>query len=400
MGTKRRNARLRDSVVAVIGVILVAFNMRTAVSGLSPIYDIVDADVPLSLDVRALLGALPPFAFVVGGLLTPRLTRRIGLEWNLVALIGLMIAGHIVRGLATDWTTIVLGSALVLVGSGMGNVSLPPVIKRYFPHNVGPMSSTYITFVSVSSIIPPLIAVPLSHALSWRIALGAWVILAIAAMIPWLLEIHSGRRTADSSSQPVATIALRRSPTAWAIATTLSVSSITGYSMFAWLPTIATETAGLSASGGGIMLALFAGAGLPLALGIPVLASRVRNVASLVYVGAALTVIGALGLGFFPSAAPYLWAFIFGSGPLLFPLALVLINLRTESTQSSLRLSAFAQFFAYVMAGIAAPVMGLSRAVSGGWTIALVGVACTSIAAVWAAGVLARNNTVDAELRA
>lgn len=399
METNRRSVAFRDSVVAIVGVALVALNMRTAVSGLSPIYDIVDADVPLGLDVRALLGALPPFAFVIGGLITPRITRRIGLEWNLVTLIALMIVGHIVRGFSTEWTMIVLGSALVLVGSGMGNVSLPPVIKRYFPHNVGPMSSMYITFVSISSIIPPLIAVPLSHALSWRVALGSWVILAIGALIPWLLEIRSGRRTAEPEALTVGTIALRRSPTAWAISATLTVSSITGYGMFAWLPTIATETAGLSAAGGGIMLAVFAGAGLPLALGIPVLASRLRNVANLVYVGVALTIFGALSLAFIPSAAPFIWAFVFGSGPLLFPLALVLINLRTESTQSSLRLSSFAQTFAYIAAGTAAPLMGLSRALTGGWTVALMGVACTSIAAVWAAGVLARNNTVDSELR-
>ncbi len=397
--TTRSKAITRDTVFAVIGVILVAFNMRTAVSGLSPIYDIVSVDVPLDINVRAVLGALPPFAFVVGGLVTPRITRRIGLEWNLVALVVLMVAGHIVRGFATSWATIVIGSALVLVGSGMGNVLLPPVIKRYFPNNVGPMSSLYITFVSISSIVPPLIAVPLSHATSWRVALGVWVFVAIAAIVPWLIEIRSGRQSSAPRTPSARKLTLRRSPTAWAIATTLSVSSITGYGMFAWLPTIATETASLSDAGGGVMLAVFAGAGLPLALGIPILASRVRNVANLVYVGAALTVIGALGLAYFPTLVPYLWAFIFGSGPLLFPLALVLINLRSESPGTSLQLSSFAQFFAYVVAGTVAPLMGLTRAVTGGWTVALTAVACTSIAALWAARVLARNNTVEAELR-
>lgn len=397
--TTRSRAITRDTIVAVIGVILVAFNMRTAVSGLSPIYDFVSVDVPLGLDVRALLSALPPFAFVIGGLITPRVTRRIGLEWNLVVLVALMVIGHIVRGFAINWLTIVVGSALVLVGSGMGNVSLPPVIKRYFPDNIGPMSSLYITFVSISSIIPPLIAVPLSHAASWRIALGVWVFLALGALVPWLLEIRSGRQSSSPAVSASTNVALRRSPTAWAIAMTLTVSSITGYGMFAWLPTIATESAGLTDAGGGIALALFAGAGLPLALGIPVIASRIRNVGSLIYVGAFLTIVGALGLAYFPTHAPYLWAFIFGSGPLLFPLALVLINLRTESPSASLQLSAFAQFFAYVVAGTVAPLLGWARALTGGWQLGLTAIACTGFAAIWAARVLARNHTVEAELR-
>ena len=128
MGTTRSKAALRDSVVAVIGVILIAANTRSAVSGLSPIYDIINTDVALGIDARALLGSLPPIGFVIGGILTPRITRRIGLEWNLVLLVGLIAVGHSVRALATDWTVLALGSAIALIGSGMGNVSLPPTI--------------------------------------------------------------------------------------------------------------------------------------------------------------------------------------------------------------------------------------------------------------------------------
>jgi CP family cyanate transporter-like MFS transporter len=398
--TTRSKTFTRDTLIAIAGVVLISLNMRTAVSGLSPLYDIVSRDVPLGLDARALLGALPPFAFVLGGLVTPRITRRIGLEWTLVLLLALMVVGHIVRGFATSWFTIVIGSALVLIGSGMGNVSLPPTIKRYFPDSVGPMSSLYITFVSISSILPPLIAVPLSHAASWRVALGIWVLTALAAMLPWFAAIKGGHHSGAQFGAHDQSLKLRKSPTAWAVTTILSVSSVTGYGMFAWLPTISVETAGVNDAGGGVMLALFAGAGLPLALGIPALAGRLRGrVEWLVYIGVALTITGALGLALIPKSAPYLWAFVFGSGPLLFPLALVLINLRTESTATSLRLSSFTQSIAYVLAGIATPLMGFTRGVTGSWTFALLGVAVASTSAIWAARVLARNHTVEADLR-
>lgn len=398
--TTRSNAALRDSIVAVIGVILLAANTRSAVSGLSPIYDIVNHDVPLGIDARALLGSLPPIGFVVGGLLTPRLTRRIGLEWNLVVLIGLIVLGHTVRALATDWTILAAGSAIALIGSGMGNVSLPPTIKRYFPHHIGPMSATYITFVSLGSVVPPLIAVPLSESLSWQFTMAIWAGFAATALIPWFIEIRAGHNSGDPLGTVVGDrLTLTKSPTAWAIAVSLCVSSATGYGMFAWLPDIAKDAAGMTEIEGGLMLSVFAFAGTPMSLAMPLIAARISNIGWLTALGGALISIGFLGMLIAPTAAPFLWVVIFGSGPLLFPMALVLINLRTESTSASLQLSSFAQFVAYSFAATIPPLMGLSRAITGSWDIALLGLAVSGIGAAWAATVLSRNNTVESELR-
>jgi CP family cyanate transporter-like MFS transporter len=400
MTTPRPNWLHRDTLLAVVGVVLVAVNTRTAVSGLSPIYDIINTDVALGLDARAILGSLPPIAFVIGGLITPRITRAVGLEWNLVILLSLIAVGHVVRGAANDWFTLVAGSALVLIGSGMGNVSLPPVVKHYFPNAIGAMSSAYMTFVAIGSIVPALIAVPLSLGTSWRVALGGWVVLALGGLAIWLIEIRRGRRSTTElvPEVPVARLRVHRSPTAQAIAATLVVSSITGYGMFAWLPDIAKELAELNQAEGGFMLALFAGAGLPLAISIPFVASRIRNISVLVFLGAGLTSAGALGLAFAPTFAPYLWAVVLGCGPLLFPLALVLINLRTRSSGVSLQVSAFAQFVAYSISAVAVPLLGLSHAVTGSWHLALVAVAATGLIAVWSGTILARNRTVESEL--
>lgn len=400
MGTTTRSkTALRDSLVAVIGVILIAANTRSAVSGLSPIYDIVNRDVPLGIDARALLGSLPPIGFVIGGLLTPRLTRRIGLEWNLVTLVALIAIGHAVRAFATDWTVLALGSAIALIGSGMGNVSLPPTIKRYFPHHIGPMSATYITFVSLGSVVPPLIAVPLSESLSWQFTMAIWATFAATAMIPWFVEIRSGHNSGDPiGSVAGPTLPLTQSPTAWAIAIAFSVSSITGYGMFAWLPDIAKDAAGMTELEGGLMLSVFAFAGTPMSLAMPLIAARVRNVGWLAGLGGLLILTGFGAMLLAPTAAPYLWVVIFGSGPLLFPLSLALINLRTESTSASLQLSAFTQFVAYTVAATVPPLMGLSRAVTGSWDLALTCLALTGLGAAWSAIVLARNNTVESEL--
>lgn len=391
---------LRDSLVAIAGVILIAANLRAAVSGLSPIYDIVSRDVPLGIDARALLGSLPPIGFVIGGLITPRLTRQIGLEWNLVVLVLTIVAGHLLRSVATDWTILALGSAIALVGSGMGNVSLPPVIKKYFPHHIGTMSATYIAFVSLGSVLPPLIGVPLSEAASWRLTMVLWAVFAALALIPWLMHIRDTKQLTTNIEPPRTgpPLNLRRSPTAWAIAVAFSVSSITGYGMFAWLPDIAKDAAGMSELEAAVLLSIFAFAGTPMSVVMPLMAARVKNIGWLTAVGGMLISAGFGGMLLAPTAAPYLWVILFGTGPLLFPLALALINLRTESTAASLQLSSFTQFVAYSVAAVAPPLMGLSRAVTGNWDVALGALALTGLGTAWSAVVLVRNSTVESEL--
>ena len=398
--TTKPSHALRDSLVAIAGVILIAANLRAAVSGLSPIYDIVSRDVPLGIDARALLGSLPPIGFVIGGLITPRLTRRIGLEWNLVVLMLTIVAGHLLRSVATDWTILALGSAIALVGSGMGNVSLPPVIKKYFPHHIGTMSATYIAFVSLGSVLPPLIGVPLSEAASWRLTMVLWAVFAALALIPWLMHIRDTKQLTTNIEPPRTgpPLNLRRSPTAWAIAVAFSVSSITGYGMFAWLPDIAKDAAGMSELDAAVLLSIFAFAGTPMSVVMPLVAARVKNVGWLTAVGGMLISAGFGGMLLAPTAAPYLWVILFGTGPLLFPLALALINLRTESTAASLQLSSFTQFVAYSVAAVAPPLMGLSRAVTGNWDVALGALALTGLGTAWSAVVLARNSTVESEL--
>lgn len=400
--TTKPSHALRDSLVAIAGVILIAANLRAAVSGLSPIYDIVSRDVPLGIDARALLGSLAPIGFVIGGLLTPRLTRRIGLEWNLVVLVLTIVTGHLLRSIATDWTVLAVGSAIALIGSGMGNVSLPPVIKKYFPHHIGTMSATYIAFVSLGSVLPPLIGVPLSEAASWRLTMVLWAVFAALALIPWLIHIRDTKQLTTSIEPPRTgpPLNLRRSPTAWAIAVAFSVSSITGYGMFAWLPDIAKDAAGMNELDAAVLLSIFAFAGTPMSVVMPLVAARVKNIGWLTAVGGILISAGFGGMLLAPTAAPYLWVILFGTGPLLFPLALALINLRTESTAASLQLSSFTQFIAYSVAATAPPLMGLSRAITGNWDVALGALALTGLGTAWSAVVLARNSTVESELTA
>ncbi len=394
----------RGRSLAFVGILLVALNMRLAVAGLSPIIPLIQRDFPLTTFAISLLGFIAPLCFALGGIFTPRIARRVGLESTVTIALVLILAGHILRATSTNWGALSFGTLLALLGMGFGNVVMPPLVKKYFPDRVPLMTSLYMTLVTVSALIPPLIAVPLSEAISWRGFLGQWGFIAVLALIPWVIEISRSRKV-NAAAALAATaeihpdhVAIWRSPTAWAIAIILAVSSINGYAMFAWMPIIMVDIANVSLAQAGSLLGIFAAMGAPFALVMPLIAGRVRRVDYLVHVATACFLIGYAGLIFFPTQAPWLWAIILGSGPLLFPLALVMVNLRTQTARTSMALSGFATTIAYVVALSGPPVLGLLFSLTGGWSAALVFLAVISLSGSVAGIILARKHLVDDEL--
>src|SRR5690625_6474528 len=54
-------------------------------------------------------------------------------------------------------------SVLALLGMGIGNVVLPPLVKSYFPDRVALMSTVHVGLLQFGTFIPPLVAVPLDR---------------------------------------------------------------------------------------------------------------------------------------------------------------------------------------------------------------------------------------------
>jgi CP family cyanate transporter-like MFS transporter len=423
---------------ALLGILLVALSLRTAVAALSPIVDHITGDVPFTNVDLAIVGSAPPIAFAVAGLLTPLLARRIGLETALLLAVATMIVGHLGRALAPSSTLLVLATVVTLLGVGVGNVLLPPAVKRYFPDRVGLVTAVYATILSISTAVPALVAVPIADAAGWRASLGVWFVVALTAAIPWIPLAARARRRAGASpaadpdaghnavetgaidlahaeaarteaavdhaapEDPGARLGRRmlRSPTAWAITAIFTVSTVLAYSGFAWFPSLLVERAGVTPAEAGTLLALFAITGFPCSLIVPVIATRVRSVAPIVLAATAFGAAGILGLLFLPTVAPWLWVILTGLGTLTFPLSLVLINLRTHSASGSIVLSGFVQGIGYTI-GTAGPlVVGLLYEATGDWTAPLWFMLVVVALTLPAAAVLARPRFVEDEVSA
>jgi MFS transporter, CP family, cyanate transporter len=365
-------------LVVLLGIALSAFNLRTAVTSLTPLLDLLGTQFGFGSATAGVLGMLPTAAFAVFGVTTPMLARRVGIERTALLAMLLATAGLALRSCAGGVGLLMAGSIVALAGMGIGNVVLPPLVKRYFPDRVGAVSTLYITVLQLGTMLPALLAVPLAEAAGWRVALGAWTLTALAAALPWIGLLAMARRRGsgvrvDGPSTAVASVPTGgargrawRSPVAWGMAMMFGTTSLITYAMFTWLPPLLSE-AGASPAFGGTMVALFSALGLVSALGMPALAVRVRNPFAIVLLCACCHIAAFSGLLLAPMAAPVLWVVLLGLGPSTFPLALTLINLRTRTPTGSAALSGFMQGVGYTLSCAGPLLFGVLHGATGGW---------------------------------
>lgn len=416
----------RGRALALIGIVLVAFSLRSAVASLSPVIDHIAEDFPVSPVVVGLIGAAPPVCFAVFGLVTPLVERRFGLERVAVAALTLMSIGLLLRGFAADSTSLLAATVVVFAGVGAGNVLLPPLVKKYFADRLGVMMTLYSTTLSISTFVPPLVAVPLADSLGWRISLGLWGLFSVLALLPWIAVLVGDRRrpaapavaapalpdndpvderldAAVVATGPIATVPanprvfgrLWRLPLAWALALVFGTSSTVAYVAFAWLPTLLVDVAGVSPASGGFLLSLFALAGLPCGLLVPVLVVRFQATRPLYLFAVAAGVAGLLGLLFAPAAAPVLWVLIYGLTAILFPLSLVLLSVRARTPESAVALSGFVQSVGYAIAAVFPLLIGLLHETTGGWTVPIIVVIAVLVLSIPAGLVAGRRRTIE-----
>lgn len=392
--------------LALAGIVLFAFSLRSAVASLSPLFDHIAADFVLPAAVIGLIGTAPPVCFAVFGLLTPALERRFGLERLAVAAMLVVTIGLLARSLAPSSGLLLAGTALVFAAVGTGNILLPPLVKRYFPDRIGLMTTVFSTTMAVATFVPPLVAVPVADAADWHLSLGLWAVFALIATMPWVgLAVRRAsfdrrrNEAGDDIEQPSPRVFGRmwRLPLAWALLVGFAVSSSIAYTLFAWMPKMLVDIAGVTPAAAGALLSLFGFMGLPASLVVPLLVTRWNATRVLFGIAVATGFAGFAGLLFAPAVAPWLWVVLVGLAPLLFPMLLVLLGLRTRTHEGAVALSGFVQSGGYAIAALFPVGIGLLHDATDSWTAPLIVLTCVVAAAIPAGVVAARPHTVEDE---
>lgn len=392
--------------MAFIGIMLLAINLRTAAVAFSPIIGHVEADIPLNGLRIGLIAAVPAVAFSLAAFFGAAAAKKAGLELLVVLSIVAMVIGHLIRAFAGSYAALLIGTVVSLVAAGIGNVLLPPLVKRYFPDRVGLLTGIYALLLATSAALPAALAVPVADAAGWQVSIGIWALLALLSFLPWVIVLGQHRRSlsgVDDAPEVAAvdTTALGRiwrSKMAWALAIVFSISSVHFYTAAAWFPELMVDVAGVTHLEAGGILAVFSLVGVPTALLVPILAARMKNVSWMVLFGLLAFILGYLGLLLAPAAAPIVWAILVGVGNLIFPVSLVLINLRSRTHEGSVALSGFVQGFGYAIAAAIPLLVGVLHDASGGWTLPMVMIVAVTAACIGPAIALRRPKFVEDDL--
>lgn len=404
LSSARRQLMARALLTA--GILVLALNLRAAITSLPPLFPELSAALALSPASIAVLAAAPVACFGVFSGFGAPLSRAFGEERVLLSALVLLAAGLVLRGAAPGAMlfpgTVLAGGAIALM-----NVLLPSLIKRRNPERAGLLLGGYLLMLSAGAVTASLIAVPVFRAAGgsgggagWpvKLTLGLWAVPALAAAVLWLPQARYRTRPAGPGQAGTA----RRRPgvqrhlLAWQVAAFMGLQSLSYYAALSWLPTLLRDR-GVSAAGAGSLLALMNFGNVVTALLVPVLAQRARDQRLLVIAMIAATAAGLAGVRFAPAGGAAAWVFLLGLGQgAALGLAIFFTMARAPDPVIAASLSGFAQSAGYLLATAGPLAVGFLHTATGGWTVPVLALLGTTALQLWAGLLSGRDRTLPA----
>jgi len=409
------------TALVLAGLLLVAGNLRAAITTVGPVLTSIVHDLGLSSIEASALVSLPLIAFAVVSPFAPRAAHRLGLERTIGLSLLVLAAGLTVRSMppiALLWA----GTILIGVSIAVLNVLLPAIVKRDFPLRIGQLTGAYSAVQSIFAAIAAGVAVPIAGAtaLGWRLPLGMWAglaLIALGVLVPQLRRPTTPpiRQDAPTDPAPSATpvplahpatpptpgVPARRalrspwgSLLAWQVTVVMGLQSVVFYVLITWLPAIEISAGTGEAAAGGHQFLLNA-SGILGSLACSALITRLRDQRMLGILIPLTMLAGTAGILFAPQAGA-LWACVAGlAGGAGIVLALSLFGLRTEHHSQAASLSGMAQCIGYLLAAAGPVAVGALHDATGSWAPALVSLIVIELVLMWFGYLSGRNRTLQ-----
>jgi len=368
----------------LVGLLLVAFNLRPAISSVPPLLETIRQDLGLGRAFLGLLTTVPVLCMSALALIAPKISGRIGAEravlWSIV-LIGLAVAGRLAAGQAGILfvTTFVAG-----IGIAVAQSLLPAVVKRWFPDRAALVTGLYTVGITGGLALAALATVPIERTLGgfWPGALASWSLLAAVAAVFWLPIASQARSATRREGAHEQAHLPWRSGQAWSVALFFGAESCLFFSSLTWVAPLYVDQ-GLDEGRAGLLLAVFALVRVPSAFLFPALADRSGDRRPWLALTLILTTLGFCAMGIVPLAtpwAPLAWVVVLGLGiGGLFPLALTLPLDYSADADEAGRLTAMTFFVGYVVAAVGPVAVGALRDATGGYAVPFVALAMLSV---------------------
>ncbi|CAI8800684.1 MFS transporter, CP family, cyanate transporter [Pseudomonas brassicacearum] len=356
---------VRRPWLLLLGLILVALNLRPALSSMAPLLSEVSRSLGLSAAQAGLLTTLPVLCLGLFAPLAPVLARRFGAERVVLGILSTLAGGIVLRS-AFGQVGLFVGSILAGASIGVIGVLLPGIVKRDFAKQAGTMTGVYTMALCLGAAMAAGATVPLSEQLghSWALGLGFWVVPALLAAVFWLPQVgekHGAHQVAYRVR------GLLRDPLAWQVTLYMGLQSSLAYIVFGWLPSILIGR-GLTPTQAGLVLSGSVIVQLISSLAAPWLATRGKDQRLAIVIVMLMVLGGLFGCLYAPLDGLWGWAILLGLGQGgSFSLALTLIVLRSRDAHVAANLSSMAQGFGYTLASLGPFAVGVVHDLTGGW---------------------------------
>ena len=135
-------------VFLVIGVILVASNLRAPLTSAGALVSFIRDDFGISNALAGSITTLPLIAFALLSPFAPKIANRLGMETTIALSLGLLVLGMFIRS-ASGIGLLFTGTLLVGLAIAIGNVLMPGIVKMNFPQKIGLMTGIYAIVMNV-----------------------------------------------------------------------------------------------------------------------------------------------------------------------------------------------------------------------------------------------------------
>ncbi|WP_427706057.1 CynX/NimT family MFS transporter [Staphylococcus parequorum] len=374
-----------------IGILLVGANLRAPITSIGVALPDIKMDLAMSNSAVSVITVVPLLAFSVISLFAARTSNKMGLEKTIFLALCLIFIGVLVRSI-TDISWLYIGTVLIGIGIGFGNVLAPAMIKAKFPLHIGIMTGYYTVVMNVFGGLSSYGTAPLVKAFNYNIAISVIGIITLITIIIWSFQLKGTQETA--TALPRKSVNVWKSPLAWQITILMGGQSLIFYSLINWLPAYLSHS-GMSINEAGAYLSIMQIAIIPFTFITPIFATKMKSQFLLTFITGICFIVGVTIMLVVPHLAIISTILIGVAGGLAFGLVNTFFSLRTEHIQTSAKLSGMAQAVGYLVAAIGPLLFGILHDMTGEWTASLSILLITAIVITLFGSQAGRNRTIE-----
>lgn len=350
----------------LLAIIIASLNLRPIITSVAPLLGSLQSELGMSGLLASLLTTLPVFCMGIFAPAATKLRDRLGLERTIFFAVLLITLATAARGIIGSAAMLVISAFVGGVGISLAGPLLSGFIKKYFPTKPS-LVSLYSAAMTVGAALASALSVPIFEASghSFTLALSCWSLLGVVALVVWAFFL----REKGTRGNVVKTRLPLRNKRALLLTIFFGLMASMFYTVTAWISPIA-HSFGYSKTGSAMMLTIFTIVQVPVSLIIPGLAAKTGRRRFFLITCSVFELAGVIMLLLHLPMLPAVICLGIGAGG-LFPLALMLPIVETNSSEEAGSWSAMSQCGGYIIGAMGPMLVGVIYDHAGSFKAAL-----------------------------